>query len=166
MSDILEDKKHLFEFSQGKHICCTCIHATEVDCCDFLMTTMDWNSCGVMTSEMDEHGNYKVNLETEDNGGGYWITKCKFYEYDENWNKVKYHDYIKSDKWKAKRLECLKRDNYQCQKCGTAKNLVIHHWTYDRLGNEDLGDIVTLCKNCHKKVHENDLSGRETDEQS
>ena len=67
---------------------------------------------------------------------------------------------MKSDKWKAKRLECLKRDNYQCQKCGTAKNLVIHHWTYDRLGNEDLGDIVTLCKDCHKKIHEKDLKCR------
>ena len=79
------------------------------------------------------------------------------YEYDKDWNKENYHDYIKSDKWREKRLECLKRDNYQCQKCGTAISLVIHHTTYDKLGNEDLGDLVTLCKDCHKKVHENDL---------
>lgn len=161
MSEILEDRKYLFESSNGKHICCTCIHATEVDGGNFIMTTMDYNSCDVMTGggdPLDEnYKGYKGKIKTEDNGGGYWITECEFYEYDRNWNEVKYHDYIKSDKWKAKRLECLKRDNYQCQKCGTATNLVIHHWTYDRLGNEDLGDIVTLCKECHKKVHHNDI---------
>ena len=144
--------------SQGKHICCTCIHAEGVDGGCFIMTTMDFNSCNVMTTAED--WNYKKNIETVDNGGGYWITKCKFYEYDENWNKVKYYDYIKSDEWKAKRLEAQKRDGYQCQMCGTAMNLIVHHITYDRLGNEDLADLVTLCKNCHKRVHENDLADR------
>ena len=164
MSDFLETKLWIDSFSEGKHICCSCIHAKEIPDGYIGGTTIDYNWCPVITSQEDF--NYHKYIETVDNGGGYWITKCKFYEFDKDWKKVKYHDYIKSDKWKAKRLECLKRDNYQCQKCGTAKNLVIHHWTYDRLGNEDLGDIVTLCKNCHKKVHENDLSGRETDEQS
>ena len=85
-------------------------------------------------------------------GGYFWVSGSKMLaKYDKDWkNRVNYNEYIKSDKWRTKRLECLKRDNYQCQKCGTAINLVIHHTTYDRLGNEDIGDLVTLCKDCHK----------------
>lgn len=159
----LEARFDLDEMSKGKHICISCIHSKSMNASVILNTTIDINSCGKIHEmyAVDANGNAPKIIEREDNGGGYWITKCKYYEHNENWNKENYYDYIKSDKWKAKRLECLKRDNFQCQKCGTAKNLVIHHWTYDRLGNEDLGDIVTLCKDCHKKIHENDLSGRE-----
>ena len=159
MRDILSKKIDLYNYSNGKHLCCTCIHANEVDSvAGFLMTTQDYNSCDYISERYEGEND---PIEQEDNGSGYWITKCKYYKFDRNWDRVNYYDYMKSDEWKAKRLECLKRDNFQCQKCGTAKNLVIHHWTYDRLGNEDLGDIVTLCKDCHKKIHENDLSGRE-----
>ena len=147
----------MLESSDEKHLCCTCIHAKNLSDDDMVMTTMDPTSCNIVFEQYE--GGYAP--EREDNGSGYWVTKCQHYEYDKDWNRVNYHDYIKSDKWKTKRLECLKRDNYQCQKCGTAINLVIHHSTYDRLGNEDMGDLVTLCKDCHKKVHENDLRNRE-----
>ena len=151
----------MYSFSEGKHLCCTCIHSAKMTDDELVMTTMDYNSCDVMTGggdPLDEnYKGYKGNIKTEDNGGGYWILECEFYEYDRNWNKVKYHDYIKSDEWKAKKMACHKRDCFQCQMCGTAKNLVAHHLTYDRLGNEDLSDLITLCKDCHEKVHENDI---------
>jgi len=71
---------------------------------------------------------------------------------------VKYEDYIVSKEWEAKRKERIKRDHYQCAMCGTAKNLQVHHITYERLGHEELDDLITLCKDCHAKVHENDLA--------
>lgn len=69
---------------------------------------------------------------------------------------VDYNEYMESDAWANKRFERLKKDNFQCQMCGSAKNLNVHHVTYERLGNEDMNDLVTLCNKCHSKVHSKD----------
>lgn len=71
---------------------------------------------------------------------------------------VNYHEYMESDEWKAVRGKRMKLDRFQCTMCGTAKNLTVHHITYERLGREDMDDLITLCKDCHAKVHENDLA--------
>lgn len=48
-------------------------------------------------------------------------------------------------------------DLHKCQVCGkmeTKKNsLVIHHLTYERLGHEDIDDLITVCKQCHTAIH-------------
>ena len=62
--------------------------------------------------------------------------------------------YIRSDKWKQKRKEVLKRDNYFCQSCGSEEHLNVHHMTYKHLGDEDLSDLITVCKDCHQEIHE------------
>ena len=31
--------------------------------------------------------------------------------------------------------------------------LIVHHITYFNVGNEDSGDLVVLCRICHKKIH-------------
>ena len=64
-----------------------------------------------------------------------------------------YINYIKSDAWKRKRLEYFARYGKFCQACGTRKNIVVHHLTYDRLGNELLTDLKSLCSVCHLAVH-------------
>ena len=71
-----------------------------------------------------------------------------------------YSDYIESEEWKAVRRKRMSIDGYQCQMCGTAKNLEVHHLTYERLGHEDMDDLITLCHKCHEKVHKNDLEKR------
>ena len=71
---------------------------------------------------------------------------------------MNYHEYMESDEWKAVRGKRMKLDHFQCTMCGTAKNLTVHHITYDRLGREDMDDLITLCKGCHAKVHENDIA--------
>lgn len=68
-----------------------------------------------------------------------------------------YRQYIRSDEWEKKREERLKKDGYKCQECGTAKNLEVHHITYERLGNEDINDLITLCKECHENIHRIDI---------
>jgi predicted HNH restriction endonuclease len=30
---------------------------------------------------------------------------------------------------------------------------MVHHMTYDHLGNEPLADLMGLCPDCHKEVH-------------
>lgn len=68
----------------------------------------------------------------------------------------RYSGYIHSSHWKDIRRQRLAMDGFQCSICGTAKNLEVHHLTYERLGHEDLDDLVSLCKRCHAKVHEKD----------
>lgn len=68
-----------------------------------------------------------------------------------------YKVYLNSDHWKKIRASALRRDEYKCQMCGTAKNLEVHHVRYDSLGtDEEINDVITLCDDCHTKVHVKD----------
>jgi hypothetical protein len=64
-----------------------------------------------------------------------------------------YHDYIHSDKWKAKASVVKKLQGNICHLCGMEGNLDAHHKTYVRLGNELREDLVGLCNSCHSKIH-------------
>ena len=58
------------------------------------------------------------------------------------------------------REHALCRDNYTCQVC-KAKNtrLEVHHIKYrSQGGTDDLDNLITLCVDCHKKVHAGKLS--------
>ena len=53
----------------------------------------------------------------------------------------------------------LARDNYRCQVCGAAKNLVVHHQdgaNYRKnTGTVDnsMNNLITLCSRCHTSLH-------------
>jgi len=49
----------------------------------------------------------------------------------------------------------LYRDNYLCQKCKTKKGkLYVHHIIFRNNGGTDIPDnLVVLCSDCHKKLH-------------
>jgi len=72
-------------------------------------------------------------------------------------NKKEYNDYLQSDEWKARRDYRLKKDGFRCAICGTGKNLQVHHITYERIQNELIDDLVTLCESCHNGVHSSDV---------
>lgn len=63
----------------------------------------------------------------------------------------------------GKRVSVLKRDNYTCQKCGDTNraNLVVHHedgaGRGAKIKNNDLSNLITLCRGCHLKVHKKEL---------
>lgn len=67
----------------------------------------------------------------------------------------KYIQYLKSDQWKQRRYAALERAKFKCQfeKCSEKQSLEVHHKTYDRLGNEDPGDLIVLCRSHHWHVH-------------
>lgn len=46
----------------------------------------------------------------------------------------------------------LDRDGYECRTCTSKSDLEVHHRTYERFGNEELGDLVTLCHECHEAI--------------
>lgn len=70
-------------------------------------------------------------------------------------------DFYKSTKWKAKRINILKRDNYLCRECirygKTTGATTVHHvkpleFNYDlRL---DSNNLISLCGKCHDKMHD------------
>ena len=166
------------------HLCLRCKHIE--DLCDrcpsddtvWVGTTYDTNSCdlfyescyggslvppnGIIEKfgKTDNDRLYSHGMETVDNGGGYWIVSCPYYEElsSDYLQRIFYADYIKSKVWKKKRNERLSFDGYRCRQCGSAQNLRVHHITYERLGHEEMDDLITLCKDCHAKVHENDLA--------
>jgi 5-methylcytosine-specific restriction endonuclease McrA len=54
----------------------------------------------------------------------------------------------------------LRRDNYCCQLCNNTTSLVVHH--IDCSGqsenpNNDVDNLVTLCRRCHINLHKNIL---------
>ena len=81
-------------------------------------------------------------------------------------NSEKYAEKLEDPRWKAKRLEILKRDNCTCQWCGSTHNLQVHHhyyvwgrepWEYDDKA------LITVCRRCHKwwhSTHQNRVYGK------
>lgn len=73
--------------------------------------------------------------------------------------KITYRNQLKSEEWKEKRLEILKRDNYACKKCAAqleSKKLHIHHELYfpDIYAWEHPDEyLTTLCHDCHRDFH-------------
>lgn len=64
-----------------------------------------------------------------------------------------YHTYLRSPEWK-KKVSLVKQRDKVCQLTGDTTNLEVHHVTYDRLGNEDLSDLVLLSRRAHQAVHD------------
>lgn len=70
---------------------------------------------------------------------------------------VVYEEYIRSTRWKRKREEYFRSGRPKfCQGCKdkSIRQIHLHHKTYDRLGNEDLDDLVPVCEACHAMIHE------------
>jgi hypothetical protein len=66
---------------------------------------------------------------------------------------VEYRSYIKSDAWRRKRIEVIRRAKGVCERCGRWPIVNVHHLTYQRLGNEMPGDLLGVCLVCHEELH-------------
>ena len=75
-----------------------------------------------------------------------------------------YDDLLQREEWLKKREEILKRDNYECCRCHKKNvQLNVHHKYYlkDKKGNPvdpwnyPNSALITLCRDCHKLVHQN-----------
>jgi hypothetical protein len=55
--------------------------------------------------------------------------------------------------WYDIRRKALERDGYRCANCGAASGLEVHHIVpKGRGGSNQLGNLKTLCEDCHKKT--------------
>ncbi len=49
----------------------------------------------------------------------------------------------------------LDRDNNTCQNCGAVFEIDVHHIVYkSRGGSDSVGNLITLCRVCHKLCHD------------
>lgn len=65
-----------------------------------------------------------------------------------------YAEYLKSEAWRAKREDAFRHYGRKCDRCGSTRNLHIHHLSYARLGREEMEDLQVLCHDCHEKRHD------------
>lgn len=66
----------------------------------------------------------------------------------------KYEAYIQSGRWERRKAEYYFLHEKVCWRCGVTSNIHLHHHTYVRLGNELNEDLVPLCQDCHRRVHD------------
>jgi 5-methylcytosine-specific restriction endonuclease McrA len=64
-----------------------------------------------------------------------------------------YEEYLLSDQWREKAQAAKQRERWECTLCRSTRSLEVHHRTYDRLGHENIEDLVVLCWRCHRKHH-------------
>ncbi len=67
-----------------------------------------------------------------------------------------YVEYLKTERWKTFKFKRYMIDKCTCQMCRcnlTFATSHCHHITYERLTSERMSDIITLCKDCHNKLH-------------
>lgn len=78
------------------------------------------------------------------------------YEAIQKHNSKLYREYLQSPLWKIISSKVKWNANYRCEKCGSTKNLVTHHTSYEFKGIEFLAfhTLQCLCSRCHEKEHE------------
>jgi 5-methylcytosine-specific restriction endonuclease McrA len=92
-------------------------------------------ACGSVFRETDGHGNYP-----------FCSTTCRVEMLR------KYSEYLKTPEWACRRMLRLVLDEHTCQDCRQPASHV-HHLTYERLGHEELDDLISLCERCHSIRH-------------
>jgi len=65
-----------------------------------------------------------------------------------------YKRYMESARWARKRARVIARDGGVCTACGRRGVLHVHHLSYKFFGREPMEDLVTLCEQCHRDIHE------------
>lgn len=76
--------------------------------------------------------------------------------------KIKHWGYLKgfNYSWSSRREAILNRDGYTCQKCGKKHTrLEVHHIIFkSQGGSNDETNLITLCEDCHRGVHNGTVS--------
>lgn len=90
-----------------------------------------------------------------------FLTTCFGYGLDEYHRRLAelrampYRDYLQTREWRLTKAIVRRRFGGRCATCNSAKRLHVHvhHRTYERRGEEDIGDLTLLCGDCHGLFH-------------
>lgn len=85
--------------------------------------------------------------------------------YEEYTISSQYNKYLATPEWQNKATQIKRRDGNKCLLCGNTESLVVHHLRYDYVDWEHPGcesdcDLVTLCRECHRKFHDAEINLR------
>lgn len=81
----------------------------------------------------------------------YSIGKTKF-DGNKTVKTSEYSLYLQSPEWREKANK-EKEKNPNCSLCNRKGELHVHHRTYVRCGQEQDGDLIVLCSDCHNIFH-------------
>lgn len=73
---------------------------------------------------------------------------------------------LRLDATRYRRLQrqILERDNWRCQACGCMQDLQVHHQQYrSQSGSDKEDNLITLCAECHTRIHHEDENRRQGD---
>jgi len=62
--------------------------------------------------------------------------------------------------WQTKKMEAVNRDQ-QCRLCQTTAALEVHHIDHEPTNNQ-VDNLITLCRTCHMQYHHKPESERQT----
>ena len=65
-----------------------------------------------------------------------------------------YDQYLLSDEWRRLRALVFDRCGGLCEGCRSAPAEQVHHRSYEHAGNEFLFELVALCVDCHRRIHD------------
>lgn len=65
-----------------------------------------------------------------------------------------YTRYLASPGWLARRALVMQRANRVCEGCLSRPAVMVHHLTYEHVGDELLFELRAICAPCHEKCHE------------
>lgn len=71
---------------------------------------------------------------------------------------MSYTSYLKSEHWRERRSEFIRKSDKKCYICRVPTDLNVHHKRYSRNGEsilyrEENRDLMILCKDCHSFIH-------------
>ena len=61
--------------------------------------------------------------------------------------------YLASSFWRWRREQFLKVVGFMCERCSHRLAEHIHHLSYDNLFSEPDSDLMALCPDCHRQMH-------------
>ena len=64
-----------------------------------------------------------------------------------------YHAYLRSDDWFRIKRKVLDRDGHLCQGCLSKQADEVHHKTYEHVKKEFAFELISLCRECHSRLH-------------
>lgn len=66
-----------------------------------------------------------------------------------------YNKYINSREWAARKSAYYEAHHKECRSCGAdEKEIHLHHRSYARIYQEEDGDLIPMCVDCHAMLHE------------
>lgn len=88
----------------------------------------------------------------------WWVWVLMFFLPRRKWYR---EHYLSSNHWRFVRRDKIIKEKGRCAKCGKHSIMFggnlhfvdVHHLTYKRIWHERLSDLQVLCRDCHKKEH-------------